>query len=405
MVAASFVHQRLGDFSWQSSRAAFRQLSTVAFGAHLQVSSKNTSPDSGPSPTAAGEAKFNDPGLPPVQPPTAGFLLQLFLIPMVIVSIIVLVWFAFSWLAHQGVDPHDLARSLRTRNDASWQKAYNLSNMLRDPRNEQLKQDAELAKELAGVLEAELAVKLTSPLPSEAVKGTPQEVSSRAYQTEARVRLREYLCKALGEFELLQVAPVLAKAALQEETPLDVTVRRRAVESLAVLASRVDLTEEELVVEALMQASRERSSNPQERLQRDELRAAAAFAMGTLGSEPALDRLASMLRDPYSNVRFNAATALARQGDIRCLETLAAMLDPDNPDSVADETTDEGRKLKQAEVLGNAIRAIRKLTRGNPNADLSLLRTSLESLRDSSMSPDVTLAAKECLSLLDERAK
>jgi hypothetical protein len=41
--------------------------------------------------------------LPPVEAPSAGFLLQLFFIPMVIVTIIVSIWAMFSWLVHLGV--------------------------------------------------------------------------------------------------------------------------------------------------------------------------------------------------------------------------------------------------------------------------------------------------------------
>jgi hypothetical protein len=43
--------------------------------------------------------------LPPVEPPSAGFILQLFVIPGVIVTIIVLVWLLFNWLAQMGNDP------------------------------------------------------------------------------------------------------------------------------------------------------------------------------------------------------------------------------------------------------------------------------------------------------------
>jgi hypothetical protein len=46
-----------------------------------------------------------DDSLPPVEPPNAAFLVQLFLVPGVIVAIIVGVWLAFHWLAHLGSDP------------------------------------------------------------------------------------------------------------------------------------------------------------------------------------------------------------------------------------------------------------------------------------------------------------
>ncbi|MCA9174860.1 MAG: HEAT repeat domain-containing protein [Planctomycetales bacterium] len=357
----------------------------------LRLLPVESTPADSPQPKPA-----RDPGLPPVEPPTAGFLLQLFLIPMVIVSIIVLVWFAFSWLAHQGVDPHDLARSLKSRNDASWQKAYNLSNMLRDSKNAELKRDRELARELIDVLEAELGVKLGEGDAS-------QDSSARDYQTDARVRLREFLCRSLGEFELTDVAPTLVKALQQEQSPLDLPVRRRAAEALAVLAGSVDLAQDGEVVEGLIEASRDRSANPEEKLLRGELRSAAAFALGMVGSPAALDQLEIMLTDVYANARFNAATGLARQGDARCVDTLVAMLDPDNAEAVADEESEEGQRFKRAELLGNGIKSVRKYLQASPEADMTSLRAALQKLADANLSRDVTMAAKETVMLIQQR--
>ena len=73
--------------------------------------------------------------LPPVQPPTAGFLMQLFVVPMVIVVVIVMVCLMFNWLAHLGTQPQDLVNDLSKLNAGSWQKALTIANMLTDRRN------------------------------------------------------------------------------------------------------------------------------------------------------------------------------------------------------------------------------------------------------------------------------
>ena len=96
------------------------------------------------SDTASGGMKppaSPDDQLPPVQPPSAGFILQLFFIPLVIVSIIVSVWLLFTWLASAGNDPQDLVRDLKKLNDARWQKAVSLADLLRNPANDKLKDD------------------------------------------------------------------------------------------------------------------------------------------------------------------------------------------------------------------------------------------------------------------------
>ena len=86
---------------------------------------------SSPSPT--------DHGLPPVEPPSARFILQLFVVPAVIVTIIVLVWLLFNWLAQMGSDPTKYVAALRSNSKARWQAAASLADVLNDVRNADLK--------------------------------------------------------------------------------------------------------------------------------------------------------------------------------------------------------------------------------------------------------------------------
>src|SRR6187401_2490582 len=130
--------------------------------------------------------------LPPVEPPTVGFILQLFVIPMVIVTIIVVIWLLFNWLAHMGSNPTELVRDLRKPNDARWQKALTLADLLRNPQNAHLKKDRALAKELADVLSDEIRA---------------------ARMEETPIQLRVFLCRALGEFETPDVLESLLDAA------------------------------------------------------------------------------------------------------------------------------------------------------------------------------------------------
>ena len=89
-----------------------------------------------------------DDALPPVEPPSAGFLVQLFLIPGIIVSIIVVVWLLFHWLAQMGSDPRDYVKKLRGNNEVRWQAAVNLAGALGNPENKALRSDVEMAEEL-----------------------------------------------------------------------------------------------------------------------------------------------------------------------------------------------------------------------------------------------------------------
>ena len=82
--------------------------------------------------------------LPEVQPPTAGFIIQLFIIPGLIVLVIIMVWLMFTWLAHMGGDPRSYIAEMKLNKPNSWQQAYNLSESLRQ--NEAYRSDAALAR-------------------------------------------------------------------------------------------------------------------------------------------------------------------------------------------------------------------------------------------------------------------
>ena len=101
----------------------------------------------------AGAPDTLSPGdaLPPVEPPSAGFILQLFVVPAVIVSIIVLVWLLFTWLAQMGSDHKKYIAGLKRNNEARWQSAAALADMLNSPGHAALKRDVEVAQELSDI--------------------------------------------------------------------------------------------------------------------------------------------------------------------------------------------------------------------------------------------------------------
>ena len=67
------------------------------------------------------------------------FVTQLFLIPLLIVSIIVVVWLGVTWLVNVGSDPEKYIKDLQNPGKGSWQSAASLADMLRNPRNDAMK--------------------------------------------------------------------------------------------------------------------------------------------------------------------------------------------------------------------------------------------------------------------------
>ncbi len=300
----------------------------------------DTIPHRGPGREAARADDF----LPPVEPPSAGFLVQLFLVPAVIVAIIVSVWLAFHWIAHLGNDPQALVRTLRRDNEGRWQAALNLANDLRGPGGARLKADESLARDLGQVLEDEVKSGRTG---------------------EQSQTLRIYLCRALGEFTTPVAAPPLVRLASGEGDP---QVVRAAVEGLALLASNLrsgGATAEGDDLSARMREAAIAASRSQDAA----VRSSAAFALGVIGGEPAVERLRSLVASgesdaKSSDVRFNAATALARLGREEAFEPLEEMLSlPDEPPPAGPQSQEaaaalQSKRYKRAMVVVNAVRGV-----------------------------------------------
>jgi HEAT repeat protein len=323
-----------------------------------------------------------------------GFILQLFVIPMVIVTIIVLIWLLFNWLAHMGSNPTELVADLKKLNDSSWQKALTLADLLRNPRYEHLKQDAALAKELAGVLDGQI---------------------NEAGMGENPVRLRVFLCRALGEFQTPEVLPALLRAATTERQLPEAEVRLSALQALAVFVRYNNpeaLREHPELTKTLLNASREQPSGFDANHTRAELRSQSAFALGMLGGQEALERLEIMLGDAYPNARYNAAIGLSRHGDVRALPGLVEMLDPENVEAVRSEENEESKPWKRLKVMQNGLRAAGQLAEKNHSDDLARLGTALDQVINSNLSafdPDVRrgirIAAEEVRITLNDRSR
>ena len=93
-----------------------------------------------------------DDALPPVEPPSAGFLVQLFVIPGLIVAIIVAVWLTFYWLANMGNDPRQYIPKLRGNAETRWQAAANLAGSMQGEAGDEIKNDVKVAQDLVAIL-------------------------------------------------------------------------------------------------------------------------------------------------------------------------------------------------------------------------------------------------------------
>lgn len=360
--------------------------------------------------------------LPPIEPPTGGFIMQLFLIPLMIVSIVAVVVLLFNWLAHMGSDPQKLVDSIGRLDKGGWQSAHDLAQMMLDPHHGELRGSSEIALKISKLLDQQ-------------IDSFDQQLENNKGKVDLeQVMLRAYLCHILGAMDISDGVPTLVRAAATERDPEEIAVRRAAIESMAMLAANDSIDLEELratpgLLDAVIQASTERTENEvilrktmdefiKDSIETEEtskrhyivasariqLRSTATFTLGVLGGDRAIDRLVFLLGDVHCDVRFNAANALARWGDLRSADTLIRMLDNDNPDVLA-YTPHEGEHLWQRSLVQlNALHAARVLVDHHPDNDFQDIHDATQQLVDNaSARTQVGIEARRLLTFLGNR--
>ncbi|MEJ7591504.1 MAG: hypothetical protein WKF77_08135 [Planctomycetaceae bacterium] len=107
-------------------------------------------------------AGFRPEELPPVTPPSAGFIVQLFLIPALIVMAVVVVWALFGKLADSDNDWKQLATELSSSNEhRRWRAALGLAQLLQNEQIYPPKDQEPLAKNPLVVFADKTAQRIT----------------------------------------------------------------------------------------------------------------------------------------------------------------------------------------------------------------------------------------------------
>ena len=327
--------------------------------------SSNPAPENFESDLPSGTPVSSDELLPPVEPPSGGFILQLFVIPAIIVLVVVLLGLLFTTLATQGdQDPAKIVAALRSSNQARWQKADELANMMRlEERYPDLKHNTELAAQLAQLLNEEVDAGLDD---------------------KNSITLRSYLCRVLGEFNVDEGLEVLLKSARKDPQR---DVRREAINALAVLSHTLG---EQDPPQALDHPEFISSVSALASDEDDLVRSQIAFALGVFTLSPDADpqlltELEHLADDLYSDARYNAALGLARQGNLKALDAVVEMFDPE---ALALNTQGEKspamQVFKRDTIIDNALRAASQLVEKNPAADLTKMRDAVQRFVDSS---------------------
>ena len=293
--------------------------------------------------------------LPPVQPPSAGFIVQLFVVPGLIVLAVVAVWALFGRIAAGEQDWRKLVQELQSPNTHIRNRSmYGLAQVL-----DQDRRRGEQGQHLAS--NSEIAQGLSDQL--------SKELKSNSSSKDA-VAIQQYLTRALGLLDPSEIlddsrkepnstdndkprvsaaVAVTAVFQLALEPSHDIEIRKSAAASIAFIAGRALDRGQPLESPGLVQALIEVSTDKQ-----TIMRQAAAFALGLFRSPEADQQLQVLLGNDDRMTRINAAIALSRSGSTEGLAVLKQALIEKAP------TTPED-KAEHSTILKNSLKAIADL--------------------------------------------
>lgn len=364
---------------------------------------------SGASQESGAPPGFRPEELPPVSPPSAGFIVQLFLIPALIVMAVVAVWALFGKIADSDSDWQTLTQELGSSNEhRRGRAALGLAQLIQSQKDRELP-DAELR----------LA---ENPVVVEALVKLFQSTLSTASQTDQAVQQMEFLARTMGALELDdQSLPVLAQA-MTDDRPQ--TVRQSALMAVAMIASRgwEPATESDngvvfppppssptITNAAVLEQLKRAAQDPQ-----PVIRHLAAYTLANVGGEDSLRQLKAMLLDGDRFARANAAVGLARSNSLDGLDELATILadamESFDPTTMEDSSQQERNiaaanfPSEQARLVSNSLRAVQQLWPLIQEPQRTSLLESIRRIESDFPAATVATQAAELLRVLPEIA-
>jgi HEAT repeat protein len=233
----------------------------------------------------------DQPVLPPVEPPSAGFIMQLFVVPALIVLAVVVVWAFFGKIAASEEDWRELVEDIRNTNEhRRWRGADGLARLLQNDQQlgdsgQRLAANPEIARTLVGLFDEQL---------------------KKHSQRDDDLKQEAFVARTLGLLDSPKtVLPALERGMQAEQ---DREVRKNSIASIAVIAGRASEVHQPLDDAKLVNDLVTASGDP-DKLIRD----VSTYALGLIPTDASRERLTVLLTDADRNTRVNAAVGLARQ--------------------------------------------------------------------------------------------
>jgi hypothetical protein len=313
--------------------------------------------------------------LPPVEPPSAGFIVQLFLVPAIIVAVVVAGYLFFSRLVAGDTDWRQLVSDIKSDNThVRWHAALNLAEAL----------DAEASR---GKTENRLS---ETPEIAAALNDLAIELLNSTARNEESAQQLQYALKALGRMDVPDAVWPALSLALEDKQ--DVETRKQALQAIAMMAGRQREKQAVLEVPGLVERVVDvaASSEPV-------LRQHAAYVLGLIPGGTGEARLSVLLDDADEMTRVNAAIGFAREGSPHGMSVfLQALKDTEAwAKSPSSDPNSGDRAFERQLILKNVLHAIEILAPKLPESERDDLAKQLESLESAITDAGLRLAVKQ----------
>ena len=314
------------------------------------------------------------PDLPPVEPPSAKFIVQLFVVPGLIVAAIVGAWLLFGKLASAEQDWQALLADMKSSNEhRRGRGAMGLAQALAADQNRKgitgprLATNPQVAQELSAFLAETLKSSSTEP---------------------TVIDQQAFLIRTLGTLDVPDtVLPVLRDAMNEKH---DREVRKNAVLAAATITYRANERGSGLSGEGIVDelSNVAKDGDPL-------LRSSAAFTLGLFPLEKTKQTLTVLLSDSDANTRLNAAIAFARQKSLDGISVLREVL-------ATAVTTKTAAPSGDSSVIAtsNSLKAIGDLASQLDEPSRTDIARDIESISKDYPEPRVRLDAAQALTKL-----
>lgn len=322
--------------------------------------------------------------LPPVEPPSAGFIVQLFVVPALIVGVICGVYLLFARAVATEQDWRQLVADVKSENThVRWRAALGLSQALEADRQRRSRAGGMPNTGSVPLAEnREIATALAD------LYGTL--ISGSTFNEEQEKQI-EFLSKALGALDVDDVALAVLRQGIATNKPAE--IRKHSMTGLALIAGRrfekqQPLSQPELEQE-ILSMSRELELLPRHQ---------STYFLGLIPSERTLGRAEELLNDGNQLTQVNAAIALARNGSTAGLavfrEVLADAADWKlNPAEVSGQQAGE-QYFERGLMLKNSLTALEELAPQLSDAEKVSLLPALEQVAASTQDNPLRVQAE-----------